>query len=65
MNRSYNRIYTYELFYLEGVGYFSETNKGFKKTFHAEARREYCTTMKRVAQIKKQVDQQKRILPGL
>ena len=56
MNRSYNRIYTYELFYLERVGYFAETNKGFKKTFHAEARREYCTTMKRVAHIKKQVD---------
>jgi hypothetical protein len=52
MNRSYNRIYAYELFYLERVGYFAETNKGFKKTFHAEARREYCTTMKRVAQIK-------------
>ncbi|CAB4038762.1 Hypothetical predicted protein, partial [Paramuricea clavata] len=53
MNRSYNRIYTYELFYLERVGYFAETNKGFKKTFHAEARREHCTTMKRVVQIKK------------
>jgi hypothetical protein len=60
-NRSYNRIYAYELFY-----YFAETNKGFKKTFHAEARREYCTTMNRVAQIKKQVNQLyilKRILP--
>jgi hypothetical protein len=34
MNRSYNRIYTYELFYLERVGYFSETNKGFKRVLY-------------------------------
>jgi hypothetical protein len=56
MNRSYNRIY--ESFYLERVGYFAETNKGFKKAFHVEARREYDQE-KRVAQIKKQVDQLK------
>ena len=64
MNRSYNRIY--ESFYLERVGNFSETTKGFKKAFHAEARREYGQE-KRVAQIKNKWTNLslKRILPGL